>query len=166
MIKLNASYSRKVPGAQQYSSEQASASVEIELAEGDGPQIQSRLADLWLILRQAVERQLNGNGHHPAPAPAPANGGNGHHAPLQNTPGRNGQASQKAAVSEKQMKFIKSLIGELMPMGVDYAFAEGMCSRLFGRKLEHLDRAQASTLIGHLSEIKAGRLTVQQALAA
>lgn len=160
MIKLNASYSRKVPGAQQYSSEQASASVEIEMAEADGPQIQSRLADLWLVVREAVEQQLAGNGH------APSNGGNGHHAPPQNTPGRNGQASQKAAVSEKQMKFIKSLIGELKPMGVDFAFAESLCNRLFGRRLEHLDRAQASTVIGHLNEIKAGRLTVQQALAA
>ena len=161
MIKLNASYSRKVPGAQQYSSEQASASVEVELAEGDGTQIQSKLADLWLILRQAVEQQLNGNGH------TPDAGGNGyHHTPPQNTPGRNGQASQKAAVSEKQMKFIKSLIGELKPMGVDFAFAESLCNRLFGRRLEHLDRAQASTVIGHLNEIKAGRLTVQQALAA
>lgn len=162
MIKLNASYSRKVPGAQQYSSEQASASVEVEMAEGDGPQIQSRLADLWLVVREAVERQLNGKGHHAAPA----NGGNGHHTPPQNTQGRNGQASQKAAVSEKQLNFIKSLIDELKPMGVDFAFAESLCIGLFGRRLEHLDRAQASTIIGHLNEIKAGRLTVQQALAA
>lgn len=163
MIKLNASYSRKVPGAQQYSSEQAAASVEVEMAEGDGPQIQSRLADLWLVVREAVEQQLAGNGH----TPAPANGNNGHHhAPPQNTPGRNGQASQKAAVSEKQLKFIKSLVGELKPVGVDFAFAESLCNRLFGRRLEHLDRAQASTVIGHLNEIKAGRLTVQQALAA
>ena len=163
MIKLNASYSRKVPGAQQYSSEQASASVEVELAEGDSSQIQAKLADLWLVVRRAVEQQLSGQA-----TPPVADTRNGHHtAPAANPqPGRNGQSSQRAAISEKQLKFIKSLIGELTPMGVDFAFAEGMCNRLFGRKLEHLDRAQASTLIGHLSEIKAGRLTVQQALAA
>ncbi|MCA8914573.1 MAG: hypothetical protein KDB90_04105 [Planctomycetes bacterium] len=64
------------------------------------------------------------------------------------------------------MNFIKGLVGELKPMGVDFTFAESLCNRLFGRRLEHLDRAQASTVIGHLNEIKAGRLTVQQALAA
>ena len=165
MIRLSANYSKKVPGAAQYSSEQASASVEIEVAEADGPQVQAKLADLWHTLRQAVEQQLSGgmlatrqtatadNAHH-------GNNGNGHQ------PGRNGQASQKAAISEKQLKFVKGLIGELKPMGVDFAFTEGLCNRLFGRKLDHLDRAQASTIIGHLNEIKAGKLTVQQALAA
>jgi hypothetical protein len=65
-------------------------------------------------------------------------------------------------VSEKQLKFIKSLIGELKPLGCDYPFVEALCQRLFQRGLDYLDRAQASTLIGHLSEIKAGRVTVQQ----
>ena len=53
------------------------------------------------------------------------------------------------------MNFIKGLVGELKPMGVDFTFAESLCNRLFGRRLEHLDRAQASTVIGHLNEIKA-----------
>lgn len=41
---------------------------------------------------------------------------------------------------------------------------EMLCDRLFRRRLDDLDRAQASTLIGHLGEIKAGRITVEQAL--
>lgn len=167
MIRLSANYSKKVPGSEQYSSEQASASVEVEIAEGEGPQIQSKLAELWLVVRGAVEQQLRAKGQtsessHPASSqgntPAGTNRGP--------ETGRNGQASCKAAVSEKQMKFIKSLVGELKPLGVDFAFVEGLCNRLFGRRLDHLDRAQASTLIGHLNEIKAGRLSLQQALAA
>lgn len=45
MIKLHASYARKVPGQEQYSSDSASASVEIELPEGAN--IPAKLAELW-----------------------------------------------------------------------------------------------------------------------
>lgn len=159
MIKLHASYSKKVPGAEQYSSECASASVEVELPEGS--HIPAKLAELWDVTRNAVEQQLgqrqqtqptnriadNGNQH-----------GNGHHQARNN--GGNGRS--QAGVSEKQMKFIKSLIAELKPLGVTYPFVEAMCQRQFQRGLDNLDRAQASTLIGHLTEIKDGRVTVQQ----
>lgn len=183
MIKLHASFARKVPGQEQYSSDSASASVEIELPEGAN--IPAKLAELWDITRNAVENQLgqrqpvnrvaqhmppgnnggNGNGHH-APAQQPQ--GNGHSQPAaqSNYPPRNGNGNGngrgKAAISDKQKGFVKSLVGELKPLGCDYAFVEALCQRLFQRGLDYLDRAQASTLIGHLSEIKAGRVTVQQ----
>lgn len=168
MIKLHASYSKKVPGAEQYSSECASASVEVELPEGAA--IPAKLAELWDITRTAVEQQLgsrqpinriagNGNNGH---APAQPEGNGQQPAPQASYSPRNGNGRSKAAVSEKQLKFIKSLIGELKPLGCDYPFVEALCQRLFQRGLDYLDRAQASTLIGHLSEIKAGRVTVQQ----
>jgi hypothetical protein len=167
MIKLHASYSKKVPGAEQYSSECASASVEVELPEGAA--IPAKLAELWDITRTAVEQQLGshqpvnrvaGNGH----TQAQPEGNSYPPAPTTSQPPRNGNGNgrSKAAVSEKQLKFIKSLIGELKPLGCDYPFVEALCQRLFQRGLDYLDRAQASTLIGHLSEIKAGRVTVQQ----
>lgn len=56
MIKLHASYSKKVPGAEQYSSDSASASVEIDLPEG--APIPAKLAELWDVTRSAVEQQL------------------------------------------------------------------------------------------------------------
>jgi hypothetical protein len=56
MIKLHAGYARKVPGQEQYSSDSASASVEIELPEGTN--IPAKLAELWDITRSAVENQL------------------------------------------------------------------------------------------------------------
>lgn len=177
MIRLHASYARKVPGQEQYSSDSASASVEIELPEGTN--IPAKLAELWDITRSAVENQLgqrqpvnriaqhmppgnnggNGNGHH-APAQQQGNGYSQPAAP--NYPPRNGNGRSKASISDKQKGFVKSLIGELKPLGCDYAFVEALCQRLFQRGLDYLDRAQASTLIGHLSEIKAGRVTVQQ----
>ncbi|MCB9932981.1 MAG: hypothetical protein H6841_06120 [Planctomycetes bacterium] len=165
MIRLIASYSKKVPGTEQYSSECASASVEVELPEGAA--IPAKLAELWDVTRTAVEQQLGslqpvnriaGNGH----AQSQPEGNGQRPVPQTSHSPRNGNGRSKAAVSEKQLKFIKSLIGELKPLGCDYPFVEALCQRLFQRGLEYLDRAQASTLIGHLSEIKAGRVTVQQ----
>lgn len=178
MIKICAHYSKKVPGQQEYSSESASASVEIELPDGAAATIQAKAAELWNTLKQAVEQQLSGQAK-PAQqqtvqqqaAPQPTNrlsqnnghNGNGDHSPSNgNGHGGNGR---KAAISDKQVKFVKSLIGELKPLGVDFPFVEMLCDRIFKRRLDDLDRAQASALIGHLSEIKAGKLSVQQALA-
>ncbi|MCF6229048.1 MAG: hypothetical protein L3J82_10425 [Planctomycetes bacterium] len=161
MIRLSANYTKKVPGSVQYSSEQASASIEIELAEGDTAQVQAKLHELWNTLRGAVDQQLTGN-----VAPATTQQQVGNTQPRQSQSGRNGQASDRTSASEKQLKFVRSLVGELKAVGVDFTFIETLCDRQFGRKLDHLDRAQASTLIGHLNEVKAGRLSVQQALAA
>lgn len=166
MIRLNACYSMKVPGAEQYSSNQASASVEIELTECDGPQIQAKLAELWTVVRSAVENQL-ANGSQPPRAKAPGNdatasqGGNGHSGSVPQN-GSNRRASSGAAISEKQEKFIRGLVGELRALGMDFGVVENLCDRLFSRRLTDLDRAQASIVIGHLAEIKAGKLTVQQ----
>jgi hypothetical protein len=181
VIKLCAHYSKKIPGQQEYSSESASASVELELADGDVASVPTKAAELWNTLKQAVEQQLSG--HAPQQAQRPAqqqvapqptnrlpqnnghngngyhnNGGNGQHA------GNNGNG-RKAGISDKQMKFIRSLVGELKPLGLDFPAVEMLCDRLFRRRLDDLDRAQASALIGHISEIKAGRITVEQALA-
>lgn len=177
MIKLHASYSKKVPGQQEYSSESASASVEIELADGDVASVPAKAAELWNTLKQAVEQQLAGQpASRPAqpvqqqPAPQPTNrlpqnnghNGNGFHGNGGN--GHNGNG-RKAGISDKQLKFVRSLVGELKPLGLDFPAVEMLCDRLFRRRLDDLDRAQASTLIGHLGEIKAGRITVEQALA-
>jgi hypothetical protein len=177
MIKLHASYSKKVPGQQEYSSESASASVEIELADGDVASVPAKAAELWNTLKHAVEQQLAGQtASRPAqpvqqPAPQPVNRlpqNNGHNGNGYHGNGGNGHAGgngRKAGISDKQLKFVRSLVGELKPLGLDFPAVEMLCDRLFRRRLDDLDRAQASTLIGHLGEIKAGRITVEQALA-
>ena len=73
MIKLHASYSKKIPAGEQYSSKSFHASLEIEVADEiakNGGQLQQKLRALWSDLERAVENQIassNGNG---APAPA------------------------------------------------------------------------------------------------
>jgi hypothetical protein len=104
MIRINAHYSRKVPGAQEFSSEQAGASLEVEIADASAPQIQHHLQELWNSLRQAVDAELGvavaerraqnpvfGNGQHRLSDQFAGHGrnGNGHTNQFQEAP-RNG----------------------------------------------------------------------------
>ncbi len=68
MIKLHASYSKKIPAEAQYSSKQFHASLEVEVSDDisrDGVRLQEKLRSLWLDLQDAVEAQIresNGSG--------------------------------------------------------------------------------------------------------
>ena len=68
MIKLHASYSKKIPAESQYSSKSFHASIEVEVADDiakDGDQLQEKLRTIWRDLQTAVEAQIqesNGNG--------------------------------------------------------------------------------------------------------
>ena len=72
MIKLHASYSKKIPAETNYSSKSFHASLEVEVADEiakDGDQLQQKLRSLWLDLQDAVEAQIresNGNGATPS----------------------------------------------------------------------------------------------------
>ncbi len=74
LIKLHASYSKKIPAETQYSSKSFHASLEVEVADDlarDGDQLQQKLRSLWQDLQDAVETQItqsNGNGNS-APIP-------------------------------------------------------------------------------------------------
>lgn len=59
MLKLNASFSKKVPGSQQYSSEGFMASVEVELPDGlTQKQLEARISDTFELVRDSVEKEL------------------------------------------------------------------------------------------------------------
>lgn len=63
MLKLNASYSKKVPADQEYSSQSYHASVEVELPDGlTGDQLQKRIHDTFILVKDSVESEIsNGN---------------------------------------------------------------------------------------------------------
>ena len=60
MLKLNASFSKKVPvPAEEYSSQSYHASVEVELPDGLSSQdLQSRIRDTFALVRDSVETEL------------------------------------------------------------------------------------------------------------
>ena len=61
MLKLNASYSKKVPTAEQFSSQSYHCSVEVELSDAATPeQLQAKIHDTFALVRDAVESELHG----------------------------------------------------------------------------------------------------------
>ena len=62
MLKLNASYSKKVPAEGEYTSQSYHASVEVELPDGlSQEQLQSRIHKTFEMVKNSVEAELHGN---------------------------------------------------------------------------------------------------------
>ena len=62
MLKLNASYSKKVPAEGEYTSQSYHASVEVELPDGlSQDQLQNRIHETFEMVRNSVEAELHGN---------------------------------------------------------------------------------------------------------
>ena len=62
MLKLNASYSKKVPADTEYSSQSYHASVEVELPDGlSHEELDARIHETFALVRDSVESELHGN---------------------------------------------------------------------------------------------------------
>ena len=62
MLKLNASYSKKVPAEGEYSSQSYHASIEVELPDGLSPdQLQGKIHETFELVRSSVESELHGS---------------------------------------------------------------------------------------------------------
>ena len=63
MLKLNASYSKKVPAESEYSSQSYHASIEVEIPDGlSQDQLQTRIHDTFDLVRNSVENELHAKG--------------------------------------------------------------------------------------------------------
>ena len=97
MLKLNASYSKKVPAEGEYSSQSYHASIEVELPDGlSSEQLNGKIHETFEMVRNSVEAELHGK----SPASAPVNG-------VQNTQNRHGQPTPPA--SPKQISYLLTL---------------------------------------------------------
>ena len=97
MLKLNASYSKKVPADGEYTSQSYHASIEVELPDGlNQNQLQTRIHETFALVKESVEAELHGN----TPIPQVGNG-------AVNTI-NNGQQSSTPA-SPKQINYLLTL---------------------------------------------------------
>ena len=97
MLKLNASYSKKVPADEQFSSRSYHCSVEVELSDAATPeQLQAKIHDTFALVRDAVESELHGK---PAAKAEPA----------VQTAKTEPAKPDTAKASNKQVKFILDL---------------------------------------------------------
>ena len=149
MLKLSASYSKKVPAETDYSSKSYHASVECELPSGlTEPQIKERIARTFQVVRDSVEAELHGA---QAPAQAvPVQSVITHQAaPAQPTQTANGQRQDKA--SNKQIKYLLDLANN-QEIGLAELNAE-VASRFNAPSIYDLGRKDASQV---LDLLKAG----------
>jgi hypothetical protein len=60
MLKINASFSKKIPAEVDYSSKSYMASIEVELPAGlSGQELREKIADTFSLVRDSVETEIN-----------------------------------------------------------------------------------------------------------
>ena len=159
-LTLNVAISKK-QGLPDYGSIGATCGLNVEvdgsLLDNDLDGLQRRIQMAYTACSQAVNDELvrlQGNGE-----PAAANGhvrsnGNGHAATSSNGNGHR--------ASEKQLGYARQLAGQIRGLGVRRV--ETICQTMFGKPLADLTTLDASGLIDVLKEVKAGTISVDDAL--
>jgi len=144
MLKLNASYSKKVPADTEYSSQSYHASVEVELPDGLTPeQLNARIHATFAMVRDSVEAELHGEnnaGQMTDMQQLPIQS-----APQQNKPTYGKKPTTDAPASPKQIKFLLDLARQS-----GYSI-EQLKSRFNVSALEDLSRTQCSRAIDQLN---------------
>ena len=144
MLKLNASYSKKVPADTEYSSQSYHASVEVELPDGLTPeQLNARIHETFAMVRDSVEAELHGEG---------GNAGQMVDAPQlpiqtsqQNKSAYGKKPATDAPASPKQIKFLLDLARQ------NGYTVEQLKARFNVAQLEDLSRTQCSRAIDTLN---------------
>ena len=137
MLKLNASYSKKVPAGEEYSSQSYHASVEVELPDGLSPdQLQARIHETFDLVRNSVEAELHGN----------KQGNSGNNAAYQGPKGnpqggRSRARSNEAPASPKQLSYLLDLARQ---RGIT---PQQIAARFQVPDIQHLTRQQCSDQI-------------------
>ncbi len=137
MLKLNASYSKKVPAEGEYTSQSYHCSMEVELSDALEPQqIQTKIHDTFALVRDAVEAELHGETKAEQP-------------PLRVVePQRPVPTAPVGKASNKQIKFILDLAQH---RGLGLSEINGRVQKQFRvGSVYELDRKSASALLDDL----------------
>ena len=140
MLKLNASYSKKVPAEGEYSSQSYHASIEVELPDGlSQDQLQSRIHETFAMVRDSVESELHGGNssamvHQPAQQEPTRN-------PQGYQPARNQASTSDAPASPKQISYLLSLASKRGITPSQIAAQQNVAN------IDQLSRRQCSALI-------------------
>ena len=138
MLKLNASYRKKVPADGEFTSQSYHASIEVELPDGlSQDQLQSRIHETFELVKSSVESELHGNTPSISRGNGAVNGVNngsqGYGAP----PAKN----HEIPASPKQIKYMLDLARNKGVTPAQIAAQHGVAS------VEQLTKNQCSNLI-------------------
>ena len=146
MLKLNASYSKKVPAEGEYSSQSYHASIEVELPDGlSQEQLNDKIHETFAMVRDSVETELHGNGAANHEDSAPRNNQNPPRQEYRSGGSKYGkgksQSQDDATASPKQIKYLLDLArnNDVTPQQI--------LARFKVNTLEELTRNQCSLAI-------------------
>ena len=138
MLKLNASYSKKVPAEGEYSSQSYHASIEVELPDGlNQAQLQNRIHETFEMVRNSVEAELHGKTPSQQGGNAVANTVNNNQKGYGTANSRN----HEIPASPKQIKFMLDLARNKGITPAQIAAQYGVAS------VEQLSKNQCSSII-------------------
>ena len=142
MLKLTASYSKKVPAEGEYTSQSYHASLEVELSDALAPeQIQERIHSTFTQVREAVESELHG-----ARSEGRDETGTRSKSDRQVAP----QPANSGKASNKQIKFVTDLASR---RGLSLSDLNTRITKRFGVPgLYDLTRGDASQLVDELKK--------------
>ena len=150
MLKLNASFSKKVPADTEYSSQSYHASVEVELPDGLTPeQLDAKIRETFALVRESVETELRGNTMRQPSAASQTSQPGLYDNPPQNAPkpayGKKNGATSDAPASPKQVKYLLDLARQF---GIN---PEQIKAKFNVPSLESMTKVQCSRAIDELS---------------
>ena len=141
MLKLNASYSKKVPAEGEYSSQSYHASIEVELPDGlTQDQLNNKIHETFAMVRESVESELH-CGNAAAVQSAPVQQEPPRSNPQSYPPARNQAASSDAPASPKQISYLLSLASKRGITPAQIAAQQNVAN------IDQLSRRQCSALI-------------------
>ena len=151
MLKLNASYSKKVPADAEYSSQSFHASVEVELPDGlTQDQLNAKIHETFDLVRASVEAELNGNSAPQQPALLPQENASNPQQVASAPQSKNGYSKKNGTTSDapaspKQVKY-------LLDLARQYGVSPDQIKAKFNvPALESLSKTQCSRAIDELS---------------
>jgi len=149
MLKLNASYSKKVPADTEFSSKSFHASLEVELSDAITPEgIKAKIHETFELVKASVESEINNTPTQQRQQQEPPSRQNN----TQSRPFRGNPANSDAPASEKQFKLlfdlgnrsgvrVNDLARERFNVGGYAQLSKGQCSQLIDELVRLSDKA-------------------------
>jgi hypothetical protein len=141
VLKISASYSKKVPGTEPYSSEGVHVSIEAEVPQSllaEPQELQGHIQEMFREVRASVEQQLEGE-RRPGPVLAASR------QPAFPRPAGNGAQPRASTASPRQIQYAASLAKRVWNLS-----PEELARELGVSRLDELTGKQASDLIERL----------------
>ncbi|UDQ96976.1 hypothetical protein AAEX28_07960 [Lentisphaerota bacterium WC36G] len=138
MLKLHASYSKKVPAEEKYSSHSFHASVEVELPNGLAEsELQNRIHQTFKMVRNSVENEIRN------PNYSQQNNSQSLQTTNQNPPQQN---TSNDVASPKQIKYLLDLLNQ------NNTPIQNVINRFNVNSLQELTRKQCSQLLDEITK--------------